>query len=80
MQMEVTEIQCGSDLKANLIEVGVPEFYKYLLARLENSRNFAYEIISMLGSTYHSEKVFTITKEKSLLSDPELLTFTLAQV
>ncbi|KAK1331662.1 hypothetical protein QTO34_009634, partial [Cnephaeus nilssonii] len=45
--MEVIEIQCDSDLKAKFSEVGVPEFYKYLPARFENTQKFAYEIISM---------------------------------
>ncbi|XP_075423872.1 general transcription factor II-I repeat domain-containing protein 2-like [Ascaphus truei] len=52
MQMEVIEIQCDSVLKAKYSEVGVPEFYKYLPAMFENTRKFAYEIISMFGSTY----------------------------
>lgn len=62
MQMEVIEIQCDSDLKAKFSEVGVPEFYKYLPARFENTRKFAYEIISMFGSTYRCEQLFTIMK------------------
>ena len=50
--MEVNEIQCDSNLKAKFIEVGEPEFYKYLPARFENTRKFVYEIFYMLGSTY----------------------------
>lgn len=52
MQMAVIEIQCDSDLKAKFSEVGMPEFYKYLPARLENTQKFAHEIISTFGSTY----------------------------
>ena len=52
MQMEVIEIQCDSDLKTKFSTVGVPEFYKYLPTRFENTRKLAYEIISMFGSTY----------------------------
>ncbi|XP_045442552.1 general transcription factor II-I repeat domain-containing protein 2-like [Pipistrellus kuhlii] len=62
MQMEVIEIQCDSNLKAKFSEVGVPEFYKYLPARFENTRKFAYEIISMFGSTYLCEQLFTVMK------------------
>lgn len=60
--MEVIEIQCNSNLKAKFIEVGVPEFYKYLPARFENTRKFAYEIISMFGSTYRCEQLFSVMK------------------
>ena len=63
--MEVIEIKCGSNLKAKFIEVGVPELYKYLPAKFENTRKFAYEIISMFGSTYRCEQLFSVMKEKS---------------
>ncbi|UYV60489.1 hypothetical protein LAZ67_1001308 [Cordylochernes scorpioides] len=62
MQMEVIDIQCDSDLKAKFIEVGVSEFYKYLPARFENTRKLAYEIMSMFGSTYRCEQLFTLMK------------------
>ncbi|UYV85098.1 hypothetical protein LAZ67_X004559 [Cordylochernes scorpioides] len=62
MQMEVIDIQCDSDLKAKFIEVGVSEFYKYLPARFENTRKLAYEIISMFGSTYRCEQLFSLMK------------------
>ncbi|UYV81730.1 GTF2IRD2B [Cordylochernes scorpioides] len=62
MQMEVIDIQCDSDLKAKFIEVGVSEFYKYLPARLENTRKLAYEIMSMFESTYRCEQLFSLMK------------------
>ncbi|UYV78105.1 hypothetical protein LAZ67_16000132 [Cordylochernes scorpioides] len=62
MQMEVIDIQCDSDLKAKFIEVGVSEFYKYLPARFENTRKLAYEIMSMFGSTYRCELLFSLMK------------------
>ncbi|UYV66761.1 hypothetical protein LAZ67_4002786 [Cordylochernes scorpioides] len=62
MQMEVIDIQCYSDLKAKFIEVGVSEFYKYLPARFENTRRLAYEIMSMFGSTYRCEQLFSLMK------------------
>ncbi|UYV75065.1 GTF2IRD2 [Cordylochernes scorpioides] len=62
MQMEVIDIQCDSDLKAKFIEVGVSEFYKYLPARFENTRILAYEIMSMFGSTYRCEQLFSLMK------------------
>ncbi|UYV67452.1 hypothetical protein LAZ67_5000654 [Cordylochernes scorpioides] len=55
-------IQCDSDLKAKFIEVGVSEFYKYLPARFENTRKLAYEIMSMFGSTYRCEQLFSLMK------------------
>ncbi|UYV66763.1 hypothetical protein LAZ67_4002788 [Cordylochernes scorpioides] len=60
--MEVIDIQCYSDLKAKFIEVGVSEFYKYLPARFENTRKLAYEIMSMFGSTYRCEQLFSLMK------------------
>jgi hypothetical protein len=62
MQMEVIDIQCDSNLKAKFIEVGVSEFYKYLPVRFENTRRFAYEIMSMFGSTYRCEQLFSLMK------------------
>ncbi|UYV61332.1 hypothetical protein LAZ67_1004422 [Cordylochernes scorpioides] len=62
MQMEVIDIQYDSDLKAKFIEVGVSEFYKYLPARFENTRKLAYEIMSMFGSTYRCEQLFSLMK------------------
>ncbi|UYV63640.1 hypothetical protein LAZ67_2005138 [Cordylochernes scorpioides] len=55
-------IQCDSDLKAKFIEVGVSELYKYLPARFENNRKLAYEIMSMFGSTYRCEHLFSLMK------------------
>lgn len=60
--MEAVEIQCDSNLKAKFIEVGVPEFYKYLPAKFENTRKFSYEIMSMFGSTYRWEQLFSVKK------------------
>ncbi|KAK1344516.1 hypothetical protein QTO34_013213, partial [Cnephaeus nilssonii] len=51
-----------SDLKAKFNDVGVPEFYKYLPNGFENTRKFTYEIISMFGSTYWCEQLFTVMK------------------
>jgi hypothetical protein len=34
----------------------------YLPAKFENTRKFAFEIISMLGSTYRCEQLFSIMK------------------
>ncbi|UYV63692.1 hypothetical protein LAZ67_2005323 [Cordylochernes scorpioides] len=62
--MVVIVIQCDSDLKAKFIEVGVSEFYKYLPARFENTRKLAYEIMSMFGSTYRCEQLFSLMKGK----------------
>ncbi|PRD21935.1 UNVERIFIED_CONTAM: General transcription factor II-I repeat domain-containing protein 2B [Trichonephila clavipes] len=50
MQMEVIQAQCDSSLKAKFIEVDVPEFYEYLPATFENTRELACEIISMFGA------------------------------
>ena len=60
--MEVIDIQCDSNLKAKFLEVGASEFYKYLPARFENTRRFARKILSMFGSTYRCEQLFSLMK------------------
>jgi hypothetical protein len=40
----------------------VPEFYKYLPAKFKNTRKFTYEIISIFGSTYRCEQLFSVMK------------------
>lgn len=44
-------------------EVGVPEFYKYLPARFENMRKFAYEIISVFGNTFQCKKFYNYERK-----------------
>lgn len=40
--------------------MGFPEFYKYLPSNFKNTRKFALEIISMFGSTYLCEQLFSV--------------------
>ena len=77
MQMEVIEIQCDSDLRTKFNELGVPEFYKYLPIRFKNIRELAFKILSMFGSTYRCEQLFSLMKgnkcpARSRLSDSHL--------
>jgi hypothetical protein len=61
MQLEIIEIQCDSNLKEKFNEVGSSNFYKYLSPdRFPQTREFSYKIISMFGSTYQCEQLFSI--------------------
>ncbi|XP_066130712.1 general transcription factor II-I repeat domain-containing protein 2 isoform X3 [Saccopteryx bilineata] len=62
LQMEVIDLQCNSVLKAKYDKVGIPEFYKYLWTSYPRYRNHCAKILSMFGSTYICEQLFSIMK------------------
>ncbi|KAK1346750.1 LOW QUALITY PROTEIN: hypothetical protein QTO34_000610 [Cnephaeus nilssonii] len=57
--MEVIEIQCDTNLKEKFSEVGVPEVYKYLPARLENTQKLRVKLFPCLEALIG---LFTIMK------------------
>lgn len=77
LQMDVIEIQCQTHLKQQFNDVGSSEFYKYLPVQYEELRNFACKVISMFGSTYKCEQLFSLMKgnkspTRSRLTDAHL--------
>ena len=56
--MELLEKQSDSSLRAEYIEVGIPDFFSYLPVRFINFIKFATRIVAMLGSTYLCEQLF----------------------
>ncbi|KAM8778008.1 general transcription factor II-I repeat domain-containing protein 2 isoform 2-T2 [Rhynchonycteris naso] len=62
LQMEVIDLQCNSVLKAKYDKVGIPEFYKHLWTSYPKYRNHCAKILSMFGSTYICEQLFSIMK------------------
>ncbi|XP_053519448.1 general transcription factor II-I repeat domain-containing protein 2B isoform X1 [Artibeus jamaicensis] len=62
LQMEVIDLQCNTVLKTKYDKVGVPEFYKYLWSSYPKYKNHCAKILSMFGSTYICEQLFSILK------------------
>ncbi|XP_005396792.1 PREDICTED: general transcription factor II-I repeat domain-containing protein 2B isoform X2 [Chinchilla lanigera] len=76
LQMEVIDLQCNTALRAKYDKVGVPEFYKYLWSSYPKYRSHCARILSMFGSTYICEQLFSImklsqTKDGSPPQDPQ---------
>ncbi|XP_020020164.2 general transcription factor II-I repeat domain-containing protein 2B-like isoform X1 [Castor canadensis] len=62
LQMEVIDLQCNTVLKTKYDKVGIPEFYKYLWSSYPKYRTHCARILSMFGSTYVCEQLFSIMK------------------
>ncbi|XP_045848718.1 general transcription factor II-I repeat domain-containing protein 2 isoform X1 [Meles meles] len=62
LQMEVIDLQCNTVLKTKYDKVGVPEFCKYLWGSYPRYRVHCAKILSMFGSTYICEQLFSIMK------------------
>uniref|UniRef100_A0A8D0Q3W2 SPIN-DOC-like zinc-finger domain-containing protein n=1 Tax=Sus scrofa TaxID=9823 RepID=A0A8D0Q3W2_PIG len=62
LQMEVIDLQCNTVLKTKYDKVGIPEFYKYLWSSYPKYRTHCAKILSMFGSTYVCEQLFSIMK------------------
>ncbi|XP_043437632.1 general transcription factor II-I repeat domain-containing protein 2-like isoform X1 [Prionailurus bengalensis] len=77
LQMEVIELQCNTVLKTKYDDIGIPEFYKYLSKSYPKYRKHCAKILSMFGSTYVCEQLFSVmklskTKFRSQLKDTGL--------
>ncbi|XP_058293033.1 general transcription factor II-I repeat domain-containing protein 2B [Hylobates moloch] len=62
LQMEVIDLQCNTVLKTKYDKVGIPEFYKYLWGSYPKYKRHCAKILSMFGSTYICEQLFSIMK------------------
>ncbi|KAB0383318.1 hypothetical protein FD755_005235, partial [Muntiacus reevesi] len=62
LQMEVIDLQCNTALKTKYDKVGIPEFYKYLWGSYPKYKTHCAKILSMFGSTYICEQLFSIMK------------------
>ncbi|XP_057603551.1 general transcription factor II-I repeat domain-containing protein 2 isoform X3 [Hippopotamus amphibius kiboko] len=62
LQMEVIDLQCNTVLKTKYDKVGIPEFYKYLWSSYPKYKTHCAKILSMFGSTYICEQLFSIMK------------------
>ncbi|XP_039111147.1 general transcription factor II-I repeat domain-containing protein 2B isoform X1 [Hyaena hyaena] len=62
LQMEVIDLQCNTVLKTKFDKVGVPEFCKCLWSSYPKYGVHCAKILSMFGSTYICEQLFSIMK------------------
>lgn len=63
-QMEVSELQCNTTLKAKYPDVEIPEFYRYLGNGYPKHKHHCAKILSMFGSTYVCKQLFSVMKLK----------------
>ncbi|CAF93619.1 unnamed protein product, partial [Tetraodon nigroviridis] len=59
LQMELIELQCNDALKANSAAVGAAEFARFLPDTMAQLRTQAAQTLSMFGSTYLCEQLFS---------------------
>lgn len=64
LQMEISELQCNTTLKAKYHDVEIPEFYRHLGNGYPKYKHHCAEILSMFGSTYVCKQLFSAVKLK----------------
>lgn len=62
LQMEVIELQGNTILKSKSDAVGIPEFYKYFGNGYPKCKNHCAKILSVFGSAYVCEQLFSVMK------------------
>ncbi|KAL3974132.1 nostrin [Sarotherodon galilaeus] len=77
MQLEIIDLQCDVEFKDKFASVGLDTFYKYLLPRYPKLTALAAKMLSMFGTTYLCEQVFSLmtinkTKLRSKLTHKHL--------
>ncbi|XP_029656786.1 general transcription factor II-I repeat domain-containing protein 2A-like [Octopus sinensis] len=88
LQLKIIDLKCDSDLKNKFTMVGLDTFYKYLLPKYPNLTALAAKILSMFGSTYLCEQLFSLmninkTKFRSRLTHTylsEILRLTVSEI
>ncbi|XP_069777943.1 general transcription factor II-I repeat domain-containing protein 2A-like [Narcine bancroftii] len=77
LQMELIELQCNDTLKSKYDSVGAAQFPQFLPDTLPQLRTQAAQMLSMFGSTYLCEQLFSLMKinktpHRSRLTDEHL--------
>ncbi|XP_019748223.1 general transcription factor II-I repeat domain-containing protein 2-like [Hippocampus comes] len=77
MQLEIIDLQCDVELKDRFASVSLDTFYKYLLPGYPTLTALAAKTLSMFGTTYLCEQVFSLmninkTKLRSKLTHKHL--------
>ena len=62
LQMELIELQCSDTLKAKYESVGAAEFPRFIPDTMPHLRSQAAQTLSMFGSTYLCEQLFSLMK------------------
>lgn len=77
IQLEIIDLQCDSDMRRKFESVGLDTFYQFLLPKYPKLTTLAAKVLSMFGTTYLCEQVFSMmtinkTKLRSKLTDEHL--------
>lgn len=77
LQMELIELQCSDTLKAKYESVGAAEFPRFIHDTMPQLRSQAAQTLSVFGSTYLCEQLFSLMKvnknsHRSRLTDEHL--------
>ena len=77
LQMELNELQCCDTLKSNHDSVGAAQFPRFIPDTIPQLRTQAAQMLSMFGSTYLCEQLFSLmkmnkTSHRSRLTDEHL--------
>ena len=77
IQLEIIDLQCDTNMKEKFASVGLDTFYQYLLPGYPKLTSLAAKVLSMLGTTYLFEQVFSVlklnkTKHRSRLTNTHL--------
>lgn len=77
IQLEIIDLQCDSGMKQKFASVGLDTFYQYLLPGYPKLTTLAAKVLSMFGTTYLCEQVFSVmnlnkTKHRSRLTNAHL--------
>lgn len=62
IQLEIIDLQCDSDLKGKFVTAGLDTFYQNLLPGYLNLTALAAKLLTMFGSTYLCEQVFSVMR------------------
>ncbi|XP_072900801.1 general transcription factor II-I repeat domain-containing protein 2-like [Hemitrygon akajei] len=70
IQMELIELQCSDTLKAKYDSVGAAQFLRFIPDTMPQLRTQAAQMLSMFGSTYLCEQLFSLMKIRfTLMAD-----------
>lgn len=77
IQLELIDLQCDSAMKDKFRSVGLDTFYQYLVPGYPKLTAMAAKVLSMFGTTYLCEQVFSVmnnnkTKQRSRLTNKHL--------
>lgn len=77
IQLELIDLQCDSAMKDKFGSVGLDTFYQYLVPGYPKLTAMAAKVLSMFGTTYLCEQVFSVmnnnkTKQRSRLTNEHL--------